>query len=245
MTEPKDLLQRLRGTPEHRSAEFDFEMRATSKGDDMHFTGYAARFDSPAQVGRGPAGPFTEWLETGAFDTTLRSKPDVVLRTEHRNLPMARTSAGNMRLSVDSKGLIVDATLDRRDPDVRALEVKMENRNLSQMSYVFRAVRDKWNDDYTERHLQEVSLDKGDVSVVTFGANENTSSRMGSLAEVKEVLASLDFEDALTEARSLDDPLHDLREVRSTLDRLLTELTPKDSRRLSLADAVRVIEGRD
>jgi hypothetical protein len=68
---------------------------------------------------------------------------------------------------------------------------------------------------------------------------------MGSLAEVKEVLASLDFEDALTEARSLDDPLHDLREVRSTLDRLLTELTPKDSRRLSLADAVRVIEGRD
>lgn len=242
---PERVLERLRGTPEQRNATFDFEMRG-AQGNDVHFTGYAARFDSPAHVMRGPAGPFEEMLHRIAFDKTLATKPDLVLRTEHQNLPIARTTAGNLRLSTDSQGLLVDATLDRRDPDVRALEVKMENGNLSQMSYVFRAVRDKWNSDYTKRELLEVSLDKGDVSVVTFGANEQTSSRMGSLAEVADVLNALDFEASLSEARSMEgSSLGALQDARARLDELIRAATPQRSRTLSVAEAMRVIEGRD
>lgn len=245
MTEPEAAAERLRGAREQRNATFDFELRG-AQGDKVHFTGYAALF-APAvtEIPSGPVGPFNERIHRSAFDATLKAKPDVVLRTEHRNLPMARTTAGNLRLTTDSKGLLVDADLDRRDPDVRALEVKMENRNLTQMSYVFRAIRDKWSPDYDERELLEVSLDKGDVSVVTYGANAATAARMGSLAEVAEALAGLDMAEALTEARSLDNPLEALREARANLDRLLVELTPQESRRLSIADAVRVIEGRD
>lgn len=244
MTQPDDAAQRLRGAREERSASFDFEIRAGKAGDSLHFTGYAALFDSPADVGSGPLGPFTESIRTSAFDKTLSAKPDLVLRTEHRNLPIARTTAGNLRLSVDNKGLLVDATLDRRDPDVRALEVKMENRNLSQMSYAFRAVRDKWNDDYSKRELIEVSLDKGDVSVVTYGANERTSARMGSLQDVAAALADMDFNEALAEARSLDNPTAALTEARNHLDRLLREVTPTARRTLSIADAERLLQGR-
>lgn len=244
MTKPEIAVERLRGAREERSASFDFEMRGAS-GNELHFTGYAALFDSPAEVGHGPIGPFTEMINRRAFDVTLAAKPDVVLRTEHRNLPVARTTAGNLRLTTDSKGLAVDATLDRRDPDVRALEVKMENGNLSQMSYAFVTLRDKWNDDYSERELLEVSLDKGDVSVVTYGANERTVARMGSLTDVAEALAALDFDGALAEARSMSNPMDALQRAQATLTRLLASITPKDSRRFSVQEALRVIEGRD
>lgn len=244
MTQQAEIAaQRLLGAPEYRSASFDeFELRASKTDrDQLHFSGYAARFDSPAHVGRGPAGPFEEMLNPRAFDTTLRSKPDLVLRTEHRNLPIARTTAGNLRLSVDSKGLVVDATLDRRDPDVQALEIKLENRNLNQMSYVFKALRDKWNDDYTQRELLEVSLDKGDVSVVTYGANDQTTARMGSLQDVVDALSTVE----LAEARSLTDPTTALDEAIAHLTRLRGEVAPKESRTLSVAEALRVIEGRE
>lgn len=246
MTKPDDALQMLQGSREQRSADtFEFEMRA-AKGDSnkLHFTGYAALFDSPAQVGSGPLGPFSEMIHRQAFDRTLSAKPDLVLRTEHRNLPIARTTAGNLRLSTDSKGLLVDADLDRRDNDVAQLEVKMENRNLSQMSYVFRAVRDKWSDDYSKRELLEVNLDKGDVSIVTYGANVKTSARMGSLAEVAEALKGLDFDAALTEARSLDNPMGALREMRANLDRLLREVAPPAKRTMSLAEAAALLDGQ-
>ncbi len=251
MTKPDDALQRLRGSREERSATFEFEMRG-GKDSKLTFTGYAALFDSPAQVNSGPLGPFTETIRyrspvDNAFTKTLSSNPgpDVVLRTEHRNLPIARTTAGNLRLEPDSKGLLVTADLDRRDPDVRALEVKMENRNLSQMSYAFRTVRDRWNDEYTERELLEVSLDKGDVSVVTYGANERTSARMGSLQDVAAALADMDFNDALSEARSLNDPRGALTEMRGQIDRFLRELAPASPpRRLRITEAERIMQGR-
>lgn len=244
MTQPNAAADRLRGAREQRNASFDFELRGAS-GDKVHFTGYAALFaPSVAEVGSGPAGPFRETIARSAFDATLKASPDVVLRTEHRNLPVARTTAGNMRLTTDSKGLMVDADLDRRDPDVRALEVKMENRNLTQMSYVFRAIRDRWSTDYDERELLEVSLDKGDVSVVTYGANESTTARMGSLADVQEALAGLDLEAALVEARSMDNPHDFIRETRGLLAQLERDLTPKTARTLTLAEAMRVVEGR-
>lgn len=245
MTKPDDAVALLQGSREQRdTATFEFEMRAASgDANKLHFTGYAALFDSPARVGSGPLGPFTEWLNRNAFDKTLNARPDLVLRTEHRNLPIARTTANNLRLSTDSKGLLVSADLDRRDTDVAQLEIKMQNGNLNQMSYVFRTVRDKWNDDYTERELLEVNLDKGDVSIVTYGANENTTARMGSLEEVATALRELDFDKALVEARSLSNPYEALQEMRNNLDRLLREVSPPGPRTMSLAEAEALLRG--
>lgn len=46
---------------------------------------------------------------------------------------------------------------------------------LDQASFAFRDIRQQWNDSHTERTIQEVSLDRGDVSVVNFGASRTTS----------------------------------------------------------------------
>jgi DnaJ-class molecular chaperone len=42
------------------------------------------------------------------------------------------------------------------------------------MSFAFRVLRQEWNEDYTRRWINEVSLDKGDVSLVNYGANPTT-----------------------------------------------------------------------
>jgi HK97 family phage prohead protease len=228
----------LLGAREHRGTPVsDFELRS-QQGDELLFTGYAALFDTPYTVGSGPLGPFEETIDRRAFNRTLNTNPDVVLRTEHVNLPLARTPK-TLRLAADTKGLHVDATLDRRDADVRNLEVKMERGDLREMSFVFRAIKDEWSSDYKERRLLEVSLDKGDVSIVTYGSNPDTSARMDRLGDVLQVVRSLDVEEALMEARSLGDDFDGLLEARDLLSRLIRDGRPR--RTLTVAEALREI----
>ena len=66
-----------------------------------------------------------------------------------------------------------------------------------------RSQADRWSEDDTERTLTEVSLHKGDVSVVNFGANPATSAQLNSAADALEVLATLDPEAAMAELRSI------------------------------------------
>jgi hypothetical protein len=59
------------------------------------------------------------------------------------------------------------------------------------MSFAFRVIRQKWNDDRTERMLTEVSLADGDVSIVTYPAYPATSveareALKRAIAEIKE-----------------------------------------------------------
>jgi hypothetical protein len=50
----------------------------------------------------------------------------------------------------------------------------MERGDLDEMSFAFRVTRQEWNEDYTERWINEVNLSKGDVSIVNYGANPHT-----------------------------------------------------------------------
>ena len=230
---------RLLGVPEWRGID-DYEVRAT--GNDFVVRGYASLFDSPYPVAGGPdAGGWIEKVDRRAFDVTLNSNPDVHFLINHEGVTLARTKSGTLSLATDKKGLLAEARIDRRDPMGQSLEVKMERGDLDEMSFAFRTVRQEWDADYTERSLLEVNIDKGDVSVVNNGANDKTRIRIADTRDALSVLASAE----LVEVRSMDNPLDQLREARSHIDRLLAELTPTDSRRLSIADALRVIEGRD
>lgn len=231
--------QRLVGVPEWRGID-DYEVRAA--GDEFIVRGYASLFDSPYPVAGGPdAGGFVETVKRGAFDVTLNSNPDVHFLINHEGVTLARTKSGTLTLSADRKGLLSEARIDRRDPMGQSLEVKMERGDLDEMSFAFRTVRQEWNEDYTERGLLEVNIDKGDVSVVNNGANDKTRIRISDARDALAVLSTAE----LVEVRGLDDPLEQLREAREHLGRLIHELTPTDSRRLSIAEATRVLEGRN
>lgn len=160
----------LNGTIERRDfTASDVEIRSTSDGG-LRFSGYASTTETPYQVGA-----FEETFAKGAFKRCLGEEPDVVLLVNHTGLPLARTRSGTMTLSEDTRGLKVDADLDPTDPDVQSLLPKMKRGDLTEMSFAFRATDDEWDSRETKRVVRAATIHKGDVSMVTHGANTATS----------------------------------------------------------------------
>lgn len=145
------------------------ELRSADDGK-LHVTGYASVFDRPYDVGF-----YQETIKRGAFTQTLNNGARVQLLLNHGGLPLASTDNGTLKLSQDSIGLRYDAELDPDDPDSASAARKVRSGLLNESSFAFMPVRQDWNDDYTQRSLSEVSIDKGDVSIVNFGASEHTS----------------------------------------------------------------------
>ncbi|MFI0576146.1 HK97 family phage prohead protease [Streptomyces tendae] len=201
MADRRDLID----VPERRAIQINGGLELRADGTELTLTGYASVFESPYDVYGGPPYGWTELVDRKAFDTTLRAKPDLHLLINHEGMPLARTKSGTLQLAADTKGLHVEAGLDADDPDVQRLRTKMKRGDMDEMSFGFRVKRQEWNEDYTERRLLEVSLHKGDVSVVNFGANPATSAEINSAASALEVLADLDPEAAMAELRSADD----------------------------------------
>jgi hypothetical protein len=146
----------------------DVEARQAEDGT-MRLRGYAAVFNE-ASV---PL-PFIETIAPGAFRKTLMETPDVRLLINHSGLPLARTKNGTLTLTEDDRGLYMDATIADTS-EGRDLYKLVERGDVDQMSFAFRVIRQKYNDDRSQRTLTEVSLADGDVSVVTYPAYPTTS----------------------------------------------------------------------
>ena len=124
-------------------------------------------------------------MSVGAFKRTLAGAgPDTAFLLNHSGMTLARTKSGTLKLSevTDGKaspisgitGLYSEAMLDPSNMYVQAVRSAVERGDLDEMSFGFRVTRQSWNEDYTDRKIQEVSLDKGDVSLVNYGANDTT-----------------------------------------------------------------------
>jgi HK97 family phage prohead protease len=245
MTNKRDLIQ---GTVERRFVAIttDFEFRAS--GDNkLHFEGYASLFDTPYEMYGGPdKGGWTETVNQSAFKRTLAAKPDVVLNMNHgqggTGMPMARTTSGTLNLRTDSKGLLPSSDLDLRDPDVQALQVKVERGDVNQMSFAFRTISDLWTNEEANRELMELSLDRGDVSIVTNGAQPKTTVSLRGWDEALAALIDMDPEEALAEIRSAGhESLDDLVRAHTNLGQLITSMKPAETKGpLTLAQARRV-----
>nr|WP_285033906.1 HK97 family phage prohead protease [Mycolicibacterium sp. lyk4-40-TYG-92] len=182
------FIQRSRPTaitdaPEHRAIPIhQVELRSDDSGGQVTLTGYASTWQPYEMYGGPAAGGWIEQIDKKAFTKTLRESPDLMLLINHEGMPLARTKSGTLKLSVDSHGLKVSAKLDRSDPDVQRLEAKMRRGDMDEMSFAFRVKAQTWssttefpNDQTALRTITEVSLHKGDVSVVNYGANDTTS----------------------------------------------------------------------
>jgi len=151
----------------------------------LRMAGYAAVFNEPSL----PL-PFIEKIAPGAFRKTLSETPDVRLLINHEGLPLARTKNGTMKLYEDERGLYFEAELADTQ-EARDLHTLVARGDVDQMSFAFRVIRQKWNEDRTERMLTEVSLADGDVSIVTYPAYPATSVEARerikkAIAEIKE-----------------------------------------------------------
>lgn len=175
----KTRAEQLRGRERRTIASGPVEVRSQDDGQ-LHLTGYASVFDRPYDVGW-----YQETIKRGAFSKTLNEGAQVQLLLNHEGLPLASTRNGTLQLSEDGVGLKVDATLDPEDPDSQTVIRKVRSGLMDEMSFAFQAIKQDWDEDYTNRALTEVSIDKGDVSVVNWGANPATSVEARS-AEIEQ-----------------------------------------------------------
>ncbi len=155
----------------------NIEVREDAESNTIHFVGYASVFNHDYEV-TDQFGTYTERIAPGAFTRTLSESPDVVMNLNHgaggTGLPVARTKSGTLKLTQDDIGLRVSSTLDLSDPDVQAIQTKMRRGDLDEMSFAFRVNSQEWDDTFSDRTISEVNLARGDVSIVTFGANPAT-----------------------------------------------------------------------
>jgi len=119
-------------------------------------------------------GSFEEVIARGAFAKTLSEGPDVAFLINHEGLPLGRCRSGTLQLNEDLKGLKYSVQLDPANPVAVALRSAVNRGDASESSFAFEVVRQTWDSTYTKRNISEVSLHRGDVSTVTFGANPYT-----------------------------------------------------------------------
>lgn len=173
------------------------ELRRDAGGKTLTFDGYASITENAYTVYGGPPYGWNETIAEGAFKKTLSERADVSFLINHGGMSLARTKSGTLKLSEDGTGLRAIASLDPNNSAVRDLQSAIERRDVDEMSFGFRVVKDEWTDsrgepassmDGVNRRILEINLNKGDVSAVNYGANPATS---GGFRDVDVALAEL------------------------------------------------------
>jgi hypothetical protein len=97
--------------------------------------------------------------------------------------------AGHLALTETGDGLeCLAPELDLEDTDVAYIARKIRSGLVTEMSFKFRIIRGQWSPDWTEYHIQEADIHRGDVAICGYGANPNTIAEMRTPA-LTEVLA--------------------------------------------------------
>lgn len=203
------------------------EMRAANQDGTIPFTGHAAVFNSRSVVLSDWWDTFREVIEPGAFESVLDA--DVRFLIDHdSSLILARTVAGNLRLSEDEQGLLVDADIVPTTY-ARDLEANMRAGNITQMSFAFAVDPDgeRWELDTDGMLLRTISRVIGlyDVSCVTYPAYPETDA--ATRAAIQRARASRGHRatrsDESDDDAVLQDAIADLRTQADNLEALLED----------------------
>jgi HK97 family phage prohead protease len=216
-----DAVEKLTAKRSTKRGKVEVEVRTlaqapeirTAEDNSWNLRGYATVYDVGYPIAGGPdAGGWTEIVERGATAKSIKDGADTRLLFDHDGIPLARTSSGTMRLISDDLGMMVDADLDPASPYAQSVRSAVLRGDADQMSFAFKVLRQAWNDDYTERRIQEVAL--YDASVVTYPASEATVVQMNHTTPEEVEVRDLD-----PEAEAVEDGL--LEQVRTLVARLI------------------------
>lgn len=168
---------------EKRTALLGVETRA-EEGGKRTLVGYAAVFNSPADIG----GWWIERIEPGAFTQALSA--DVRALVDHdTGRVIGRTKSGTLRLSEDAKGLAVEIDIPNTT-DGNDLWELVERGDISGMSFGFIVTKQEWDETVEPpiRTIKEVEL--LEVSAVAFPAFDDTTIGKRALEEHRAAVAA-------------------------------------------------------
>lgn len=213
------------------------------------FVGYAAKFNDRTAIGNPLSWGFYEQVASGAFTKTL-DEGDARFLVDHDTAqPVARVSAGTLRLSQDATGLAVDADLNTRKSYVANLFENLTDGTVTGMSFGFEVLKDEWEmiDVETKdgdtvqaelRTLREVKL--WEVSAVTFPAYDSTEA---SLRSVATALISRGDSDAIERHARLKPELYRYTQIGEPADATRSDVEPAVST-LTVADKMKALAAR-
>lgn len=167
---------------EKRSFVFNVGIEKREDGTPEKITGHAAIFNEYTDIGW-----FMERIMPGAFKDSIKSDDIRALFNHDPNYVLGRNIAKTLTLKEDRDGLAIE--IDPPDTTwARDLMHSIDRGDISQMSFGFQTIEDKW--EYSEkegepdkRDLIKVRL--FDVSPVTFPAYEGTDVAVRSWKEQK------------------------------------------------------------
>lgn len=140
--------------------------------------GYAAVFGNRDAYG--------DVIVPGAFERTLREKPDVKVLWQHNTSePIGKQESG----AEDEFGLSVVGALTNTDLVTKTVVPLLEDEVITGLSIGYETVVEEWNADLKTWFLKDVDL--WEWSPVTFPANE-----LATVTQVKELGARLDLHSA-------------------------------------------------
>ncbi len=169
-------------TPETRDYR-TFEIRAKPNAPDTEFRveGYAAVFDSETVLYEWDGIQYKEVIDRNAFaEAEMR---DVMMNYNHAGKPVARTKNGTLTLTVDNKGLRVEADLGGTE-EGRKLYEEIKGGYIDKMSFAFTV--NKYEYDKT-RHLRRITGFRRifDVAAVDIPAYDTTEIAARSWAKAE------------------------------------------------------------
>lgn len=132
--------------------------------------GYASTFDSYPLFISEDGTEYFERIEPTAFDGSDLS--DVVFRIDHEGRVYARSSAGSVKLWVDSHGLGNETDLSRTER-AKELYADIAAGNYPQMSFAFTVAEDHYEKETRTRVIDRIAK-VFDISPVSFPANPFT-----------------------------------------------------------------------
>lgn len=153
--------------------------------DEVQISGYACRYEDTFVVFEMPGFRYLRMQKKGSFKRSLSQNPKVLLRLNHQQA-FANTKAGTLTLEERADGLFYSGMVSKQNPEGMALLVEMARGTLDESSIAYQIARAEYEEVEDEdgnvirtQIIVEGDINKGDVSVVQFGMNPNTSSWIG------------------------------------------------------------------
>ena len=154
---------------------FNIENRFETKEDGQEVViGYGSIWNSRSEN----LGGFYEYISPSAITEETIAKSDVRALINHDpNLVLARSTAGNLKLSVDDIGLRYEFSIPETSYG-KDLAINMKNGNINQSSFAFTVGADEWSTDEEGNDIRTItSIERlYDVSPVTYPAYSQAES---------------------------------------------------------------------
>ena len=154
----------------------------------------------------------------GMFSRALSQSPDVVLKVNH-DQELDITTGGTLKIWETEQGLYFKGRVNIQSPDGQNVIAKLQDKILTQGSVKYWPTAfEEWTEsnqgDIVEyQDIKEGKLDKGDVSLVTFGANPQCEVGLTTAAQMIQMLTDNHTQEVESKEAPIDWALIQKREA--------------------------------